>query len=450
MVNYYVTMRSPDSRERNVVITGIGMVSPLGLSFNESFNNAVAGKSGISRIPDGYFPDPQKVPVHAYGRIHDFDPKTAFSWATDKEARGAIRRSHRSAQLAIAASYEALLQAGLIDQNGRLTADIDPETIGLIIGTGFGGTAAIPEHTRSFDQTGVAPPLGVLEAEIETVATNPGRIFGVQGETATVGAACATGLKAIRMAANEIMLGDAEMMIAGATEAPLETPLSIAYYDRLRAVSRNTDPERASRPLDENHDGFVMSEGAGIVILEEEQHAIARGRQPLARLSGWGKSSDAEHATNPNKDGRGLQRALRQVHTRLGGIPEGEIVYVAHATSTPVGDASELKALQILYPDQFDRLTVTPPKSSIGHTMGAAGAVQLGLGLGALIHRIVPPALNLDNQIPPREIFVPRQAHTLKNGEITVINGALGFGGLNEATAMQRWREPQRKLYQGI
>ena len=399
-------------------VTGTGAVTPLGSGTENFWDAALHGKSGAGEIT---LFDPSPFPSHIAGECSDFDP---VDFMSKKEAR----RMDRYAQLGIAAGIQAAESAGITE-----TIQRTPERVAIVMGSGIGGLSTWEREYKVLHEKGpnrVSPFL--ITMMVPNMAAGQLAIaLGATGATQCPVLACATGGEAIAEGLELIRRGDADVVIAGASEAPI-TPLSLAGFCAIRAIStRNDEPHRASRPFDADRDGFVMSEGAGAVILESPEHAERRGAEPVAMVAGYGRTTDAYHVTAPDVEGRGVERAMRLALEDAGLAPE-EVGHVnAHATSTPTGDGPETKAVSRFLP----HAAVSATKSMTGHSFGAVGATEGIMCALALKHKILPPTVNLEKLAEDCESLdyvteareVPRLGAALSN--------SMGFGGHNVVVA---------------
>jgi 3-oxoacyl-[acyl-carrier-protein] synthase II len=405
-----------------VAVTGLGVITSLGRDIETFWSNLIAGKSGISRIESF---DVSDYPTKIAGEIKDFDPADHFD---KKEAR----RMDRYAQFAVAACFQAMEDAGL-----KIGENAVPERVGVYVGSGIGGVETWEEQHKILLERGpkrVSPFL--IPMMIANMATGQISIMtGAKGPVSTVVTACATGSNAIGDAFRAIQRGDADVMICGGAEAAVR-PTGMAGFCAMRAMStRNDEPEKASRPFDLNRDGFVMAEGAGILILEEMEHAIRRGAPVYAELVGYGMSGDAHHITDPNPDGavRCMKAAVQDA-----GIDLTEVDYInAHGTSTPAGDKSESSAIRTLFGDHAHQLAVSSTKSMTGHLLGAAGGVEAIISVLAIREGIIPPTINLDTPDPDCDLdYVP---HTARKADVRVaLSNSFGFGGHNATLILKK------------
>lgn len=399
---------------RDVVVTGLGAVTPLGGDVPSSWDAACAGVSGISRITR-FDPDAADLRSHVAGEV-PIDP-TQHVLVDD-------RRMGRYTQYAVVAVDEALEDAEL-DPDGEAWS---PARVGTSIASGVGG---FPEIESA---VGERPPTRFTVTFLPNMAAGHVSIlFDAGGPNRSSSTACAAGTHGISDAARDIRDGMADVMIAGGTEASL-SPLGVRGFDVMRALStRNDDPEAASRPFDADRDGFVIAEGAGVLILEAREHAEERDASIYAELSGWGLSADAHHETQPPEDARGLTRCLRNALDRAGRDP-GEVDHVnTHATSTPRGDAHEATALNEVFPHD---LPVTSNKSMIGHTLGASGAIEATYSVKAIDEQTLPPTINYETPDPDCDVTVVTEVQE-RDVDVVVSNSA-GFGGTNGTLVFER------------
>ncbi len=399
-------------------VTGTGAVTPLGSGTENFWDAALHGKSGAGEIT---LFDPSPFPSHIAGECSDFDP---VDFMSKKEAR----RMDRYAQLGIAAGIQAAESAGITE-----TIQRTPERVAIVMGSGIGGLSTWEREYKVLHEKGpnrVSPFL--ITMMVPNMAAGQLAIaLGATGATQCPVLACATGGEAIAEGLELIRRGDADVVIAGASEAPI-TPLSLAGFCAIRAIStRNDEPHRASRPFDADRDGFVMSEGAGAVILESPEHAERRGAEPVARVAGYGRTTDAYHVTAPDVEGRGVERAMRLALEDAGLAPE-EVGHVnAHATSTPTGDGPETKAVSRFLP----HAAVSATKSMTGHSFGAVGATEGIMCALALKHKMLPPTVNLEKLAEDCESldYVTEAREVPDLG--AAISNSMGFGGHNVVVA---------------
>lgn len=399
-------------------VTGTGAVTPLGVGTENFWDAALHGKSGAGEIT---LFDPSPFPSHIAGECSDFDP---VDFMSKKEAR----RMDRYAQLGIAAGVQAAESAGITE-----TIQRTPERVAIVMGSGIGGLSTWEREYKVLHEKGpnrVSPFL--ITMMVPNMAAGQLAIaLGATGPTQCPVLACATGGEAIAEGLELIRRGDADVVIAGASEAPI-TPLSLAGFCAIRAIStRNDEPHRASRPFDTDRDGFVMSEGAGAVILESPEHAERRGAEPIARVAGYGRTTDAYHVTAPDVEGRGVERAMR-LALEDAGLSAAEVGHVnAHATSTPTGDGPETKAVSRFLP----HAAVSATKSMTGHSFGAVGATEGIMCALALKHKILPPTINLEELAEDCESldYVTEAREVPDLG--AAVSNSMGFGGHNVVVA---------------
>src|SRR5918993_452809 len=409
---------------RRVVITGMGVVTSLGETVDELWEALCAGRSGIKTVTRWDF---SKYPVRFGGECTNFDV-TRYNVDT-REAK----RLDRFGQFGIAASVNAVKDAGLdFDKEDRFRC-------GVLIGSGIGGIETLEEQNKILIERGVSrvSPFTVPRLMVNAASGNVSIMFGINGPNTAVATACATGANAIGDAMRFIQHDMADVMIAGGSEAAL-CGLGMASFIAARALStRNEEPTKASRPWDKGRDGFVMGEGAGVVILEDYEHAKARGAKIYAEVIGYGLSGDAYHITSPSEDGDGAYRCMSAAIKRAG-ISVSEIDYVnAHGTSTPLGDEIELKAVERLVGNAAGKLTMSSTKSAVGHLLGAAGAVEAIFSVLAMRDGIVPPTINLDN--PSVDTAIDLVPKTAKRKDIDVaLSNSFGFGGTNASLIFRR------------
>jgi 3-oxoacyl-[acyl-carrier-protein] synthase II len=401
---------------RRVVVTGMGWVTCLGTSLEGVLEALLAGRSGISTISRF---DTKDFDVHIGGEIKDFAPETVL------DARLA-RRMDRFAQFAMVASTYAVTDSGLD------VSALDPMRVGVCVGSGIGGLQEIEsQHSVLLERgPGRISPFMIPKLMANAAAGQISILYGVRGPNSATSTACASGANAIGDAGKIIGRGEADVMIAGGTEAAL-TPMGLAGFCALKALStRNDRPEAASRPFDRDRDGFVLSEGAGILILEELEHARKRGARLYAELVGYGMSGDGSHITAPDAEGRGAALAIRNALADAHLNPS-DIDYInAHGTGTGLGDASETRAMHAVFGDQAPRIPVSSTKSMIGHLLGAAGGVELIATVLMMNRGVVHPTANLEHPDPECDLdYIPGQARELKIR--AAISNSFGFGGHN-------------------
>ncbi len=406
-----------------VAVTGIGMVTPLGNDTATSWAALTQGISGVGPIT--HF-DASGHETRIAAEVKGFDPLLYMD-------RKEVRRNDRFTQFALAATKQALDDAKL---------DIAPvaEEAGIIIGSGIGGLVTMHEQFKLLFERGpdrISPFFSTM-TPIDLAAGSISIALGLGGPNFAVVSACATGAHAIGEAYETIRRGDARVMVAGGSEAAIQ-PVSIASFGNMRALSRrNDDPAHASRPFDAERDGFVMGEGAGVLILEDMEYAQARGARIYAELAGYGATADAHHITDPAPEGRGLVRAMRRA-LQKGGIAPEEVDYInAHGTSTPPNDRSETAAVKNLFGAHAYKLAVSSTKSMTGHMMGAAGGVEAAISVLSIYHGILPPTINYTHPDPECDLdYVPNEA---RRADVRVaLSNSMGFGGHNAVLAFRRY-----------
>lgn len=402
--------------KKRVVITGLGMVSPLGLTVADSWKNAVAGISGVSQVNDIELGD---IPVTIAARVKNFDP-TQYMQPKD------VKKADVFIQYGIAAAKEAV-------EDANLTAtEANEYRIGVAIGSGIGGLPMIEECNNTLRNSGARrlSPFFVPGVLINMVSGHVSMLHGFKGPNFAVVSACTTGTHNIGFAARTIAYGDADVMIAGGTEMA-SCPMGLGGFAAARALSKRNDaPTKASRPWDKDRDGFVIGEGAGVLVLEEYEHAKARGAKIYAEVLGFGMSGDAYHITSPDAEAKGfiksMQNAMADAHIN----PE-EVDYInAHATSTVAGDVLETLAVKKTFADHAYKLSMSSTKSFTGHLLGAAGAVEAIFSILSLRDQIIAPTINLDNPDEGCDLdYVPNKA---KERKINIaLSNSFGFGGTN-------------------
>lgn len=410
--------------KQRVVITGVGAITPLGLDASQTWVGLIEGRSGVGTIT--HF-DTTGLNTTIAGEVKGFDPGLFMD---RKEAK----RTDPFTQFAIAATKEALAQSGLdmTEQNG--------ERIGCIIGSGIGGTTTWEAQHRILVEKGPqrVSPFFVPMMIADMASGQVSMIYGARGANFATVSACASGAHAIGEAYQQVQSGDLDAAIAGGSEAPI-TPLSMAGFCSMKALStRNDDPARASRPFDKDRDGFVMGEGSGIVILESESHALARGALILAEVCGYGSTADAHHITSPSPGGEGSARAMAMALRSAGAKPE-EVAYInAHGTSTPLNDRYETMAIRTVFGEYANRLAVSSTKSMTGHLLGAAGAVELVATIFAVRNSLLPPTINYETPDPECDLdYVPNRAREARVD--LALSNSFGFGGHNVTLAVRKY-----------
>lgn len=407
-----------------VVVTGLGLVSPAGVDVRSSWENIRAGKSAIQQV--SHF-DNADYPARIAGMVPEFDV-TAYIPA--KEAR----RVDAFVQFGLVAGIQAISDAGLDSYD-----NLDKTRVGVAIGSGIGGLTGIEDNHSKLLNGGPrrVSPFFVPGNIINMTAGNLSIMYGFQGPNIAIATACTTGAHSIGLAAQQILLGQADVMVAGGAEKAT-CPLGMSGFAAARALSsRNEEPEKASRPWDKDRDGFVMADGAGVVVLESLEHAEARGATIYAELVGFGMSGDAHHITAPTETGEGAALAMANA-LKNSDLSPTAIQYInAHGTSTKVGDAAEAQAIKTVFQDHAAQLAVSSTKSMIGHMLGAAGAAEAILTVLAMQDNLAPPTINLDNTDEGCDLnFVPHEAQSLAiNAAMT---NSFGFGGTNASLIFQK------------
>ena len=409
---------------RRVVVTGVGVVSPIGIGVDRFWKALVSGTSGVRRITTF---DPTDHDCQIAAEVKDFDP---LQWIEKKE----VRKMDLFVQYALAAAMMA------VEDSQLKVTDERPDRIGVLVGTGMGGIPMLVEQHRILLEKG---PGRVSPFFIPGIITNmaSGRIsmqVGAKGPNSCVSTACATGNHAIGDSFRIIQRGEADIMLAGGTEAVI-APLCVAGFSNCKALStRNNEPERASRPFDKERDGFVMGEGAAVLIVEALDHALDRGATIYAEVIGYAMSADAYHVTAPAPGGEGAAQSMRGALRDAGLAPEAVDYINAHGTSTPYNDANETLAIKRVFGEHAYRLAVSSIKSMIGHTLGAAGAIEAGATVLSLTHGILPPTINYEYPDPDCDLdYVPNKAREVPIR--VALNNSFGFGGTNATTAFRRY-----------
>ncbi len=410
---------------RRVVVTGLGLVTPLGDGVETSWSRLIAGRSGIRRI-DRF--DVSDLPCRIAGLVPQGEEEGGFR-PTDYVEPRELRRNDLFIVYALAAATQALRDAGYVPESEE-----QRQRAGVLVGSGIGGLATIAETTLLLEKSGPrrVSPFFIPAALINLASGQISIRFGLKGPNHAVVTACSTGAHAIGDAARLIAHGDADVMVAGGAEAAV-CRLGIAGFAAARALSTryNDEPEKASRPWDRGRDGFVMAEGAGVVVLEEYEHARRRGARIYAEVRGYGLSGDAYHVTAPAPDGDGGYRSMKAALADADLPPEAIDYINAHGTSTPLGDEIELGAVRRLFGDHAERLAMSSTKSAIGHLLGAAGAVEAIFCILAIRDGVVPPTLNLEEPCEGSEgmNLVPKQAQERRVR--AALSNSFGFGGTN-------------------
>jgi 3-oxoacyl-[acyl-carrier-protein] synthase II len=411
--------------DRRVVITGMGVVTPLGHDLDTFWKNLVTGQCGIDTISAF---DATPFDTKIAGEVKNFDATPAFPSPKD------IRRTDRYSQFGVYAGWSALKDSGLDLNKDNL------DEIGVFLGSGIGGLATTSDQLRILDQRG---PGRVSPFTIPMLISNmaSGLIsmyFNLRGPNFATCSACATANHAIGEAWRTIKMGDAQVMLAGGSEAAV-IPIGIAGFCAMRAMStRNDDPKTASRPFDKDRDGFVMGEGAGVIVLEELERAKKRGAKIYCEVVGYGNTADAYHLTSPPPGGEGAVRCMKMA-LKTGGLNLEDVTYVnAHGTSTPVGDVCETQAIKTVFGDYAKKLAVSSTKGATGHMLGAAGAVEMAACAMAIKTGIVPPTINYQTPDPECDLdYVPNTAREMNVNAI--VNNSFGFGGHNSTIAAKKF-----------
>ena len=409
---------------RRVVVTGVGLVCALGIGTDEVWKNLLAGKSGVRSITQF---DTTGFDCTIAGEVRDFDP---FKWVEKKE----LKKMGRFIQIALAATDFAVRMANL-----KVTPDI-AESTGVYVASGIGGFDVIErEHSKLLEGgPGRISPFFIPAAIVNLASGHISIRYGAKGPNSATATACSASAHAVGDSFRLIQHGYAEVMICGGSEAAI-TPMGVGGFAAMKALStRNDDPERASRPFDADREGFVIGEGAGILILESLEHAEKRGAQILAEVAGYGMSGDANHITAPAENGSGANRVMRAT-MRDAKIEPEQIEYVnAHGTSTPLGDAIETRAMKRVFGEHAKKIAVSSTKSMTGHLLGGAGGLEAGISVLALRDQILPPTINQETPDPECDLdYVPN--HMRKADVEYALSNSFGFGGTNAALLFKRW-----------
>ncbi len=412
--------------DNRVVVTGMGVISPLGLDATSLWQGLVSGKSGVDYITS-FDTEPLNTKIAA--EVKDFDPAQYMD-------RKELRRTDRFAQFAVAAALQAVEQAQLkIDATNA-------NDIGVIIGAGFGGLSTVLNQYQVLTERGPdrVSPFFISMMIADMAPAQVSILLGAKGPNFCTTSACASGSDAIGEAFEIIRRGDAQAMIAGGTEAQV-IPLTIAAFNAARAIStRNHEPQKASRPFDAERDGFVVGEGAAMLILESLAFATKRGAPILAEILSYGATADAYHITQPSEEGEGGARAMR-IALKKAGLEPGEIDYInAHGTSTPLNDKNETMAIKSVFGEQAYRIPISSTKSMMGHLLGAAGAIEAAICVLTIQRGVIPPTINLTCPDPECDLdYVPNVARQAKVD--TALSNAFGFGGHNSTLIIRRYSE---------
>mgnify|MGYP001618356141 FL=1 len=412
--------------KRRVVVTGVGIITPVGIGVEESWKGLIEGRSGIRKLTRF---DATAFATQIAGEVEGFNPE---DYIEPKE----IKKMDRFIHLAIAASDMAVKDSGL-----KIT-DSNAERVGVIIGSGMGGLPAIEHYHSVLLEKGPRriTPFFIPMLIINLAGGHVSMKYGAKGPISAVATACATGSHSIGDAFKIIQRGDADAMIAGGTESVI-TPMGIGGFNAMKALStRNDEPEKASRPFDADRDGFVMGEGVGIMVLESLEHARSRGARIYAEIAGYGMTADAYHMTSPAPEGEGAARCMA-VALKDGGIDASEVDYInAHGTSTKYGDELESIAIKTVFKGHASKLAVSSTKSMTGHLLGAAGGVEAVVCVLCMRDNIVPPTINLDNPDPQCDLdYVPHKARKMDVN--CVMSNSFGFGGTNACLVFKRLKE---------
>ena len=424
--------------QRRAVVTGLGVVSPVGIGSEATWDGLVSGRSGIADIT---LFDASQFDPHVAGEVKGFD---ATVYMDPKDAR----RHDRNTHFAVAATGEALRDAGLLGENGLVNGDVDVDRFGMVFGTGIGGIGIMLEGHQTLLERGprrVSPfmlPHMLPDSASGQVAIQ----YGIRGPNMAIVSACATGGHAVGEAMETIVRGQADIMLGAGTEAPL-VPLAFAGFGQMRALGTPRDPDTgeydaamASRPFDLTRDGFVVSEGSAVLVIEELEHARARGARPIAEVIGYGSSADAYDMAAPAERGEGNQRAMRAALARAGIGPEAVDYINAHGTSTPLNDRYETMAIREVFGEHADRLAVSSTKSMIGHAMGAAGAIEAYVCAKVIATGCIPPTINYRH--PDPELTLDYVPNTARAADVRVaLSNSMGLGGHNSSVILRRFED---------
>jgi len=412
--------------KRRVVITGIGMITPVGLDTEKSWDGLINGRSGIGPITQF---DDKTIPTQIAGEVKGFDPA---QYIEAKE----IKKMDRFIHLAIAASQMTM------DSSKLIVTPENAERIGVTVGSGIGGLPAIERTFRAYMEKGFRriTPFFIPMSIINEMAGHISMRFGAKGPNSCVVTACATGTHSIGDAFKIIQRGDADAMIAGGSESCI-CPLGVGGFNAMKALStRNSEPERASRPFDAERDGFIMGEGSGLLVIEDLEFAMKRGAHIYAEVIGYGMSGDAYHITSPAPNGEGAARCMKMA-IKDAGINPSDVGYInAHGTSTKYGDELETMAIKTVFGDTAYKIPISSTKSMTGHLLGAAGGVEAVISVLALERGILPPTINLENPDPECDLdYVPNKARHLHVD--IVMSNSFGFGGTNACLVFRRFQK---------
>ena len=423
---------------RRAVVTGLGIVSPVGIGSEATWDALVSGRSGIADIT---LFDASPFEVHVAGEVKGFDA-TAYMDAKD------ARRHDRNTHFAVAATGEALRHAGLLGDDGLVNGDVDADRFGMVFGTAIGGIGMMLEGHQTLLERGPrrVSPFMLPHMLPDSASGQVSIQYGIRGHNLAVVSACATGGHAVGEAMEAIVRGQADIMLGAGTEAPL-VPLAFAGFGQMRALGTPKDPDTgeydatmASRPFDATRDGFVVSEGSAVLVLEELQHALARGARPIAEVIGYGSSADAYDMAAPADRGEGNQRSMRAALARAGIGPEEVDSINAHGTSTPLNDRFETMAIREVFGEHADRLAVSSTKSMLGHAMGASGAIEAYVCAKVISTGCIPPTINYRHPDPELTLdYVPNEA---RSADVRVaLSNSLGLGGHNSSLIVGRYEE---------
>ncbi len=418
----------PANTERRVVVTGLGATTPVGDSAHSTWDAILAGTSGVRSLDRDWVAE-YELPVTFAATLH--------TPAADVLTKVEVRRNDPAGQYALIAARDAWADSGLTPD------DFDAERLGVAIGSGVGGVWTLLDQWDTLRERGarrvfpLAVPMLMPNGPAAAVSLDLGARAGAHCPVS----ACASGAEGMGLAMQMIRDGRADIMVAGGTEAAIH-PVTVAAFASMKALStRNDDPAHASRPYDTNRDGFVMGEGAAVMVLESEEHARARGATIYAELSGVGITSDAYHITAGHPEGEGAARAMLESLADAGLTTEDIVHLNAHATSTPVGDVAETMAIHRAFGERANQIPVTATKSMTGHLLGAAGALEAVLTVLSLHHRVIPPTINLTDQDPAIDLLVVKDTpQALPDGDIAAVNNSFGFGGANVALTFRSAR----------
>jgi 3-oxoacyl-[acyl-carrier-protein] synthase II len=413
--------------KRRVVVTGLGLITPLGLGVDLSWQNLVNGKSGIRKISSF---DVSAFPTQIAGEVVNFNPEDYIEF---KE----VKKMDRFIHFAVAAATLALNDSGL-----KIT-DSNSDRVGVLVGSGMGGLHAIEYYHSVLLEKGPRriTPFFIPMLTINLAAGQISIKFGAKGPNSAISTACATGSHSIGDAFKIIQRGDADAVIAGGTEAVI-TPMAVGGFNAMRAIStRNDEPEKASRPFDVDRDGFVIGEGAGIIILESLHHATDRGAKIYAEIVGYGMTADAYHITSPPPGGEGAARCMT-LALKDSGIGHSEVDYInAHGTSTKYGDEIESQAIKAVFGEHAYKVAISSTKSMMGHLLGAAGGVEAVISVLSIVNDIALPTINLDNPDPECDLdYIPHKARKMKINY--ALSNSFGFGGTNACLLFKKFDRP--------